>query len=202
MNTTAITTIANLKAHVGKETTIQGWMYNKRGNGKLYFLQLRDGSGTTQGVVVSADVDAKTAENAEKLTAESSVVVTGIVNKHPKQEDTYELGVTKIEIVQLVTEEYPISKKDHGIDFLLDERHLWLRSSKQWAIQRVRNTIINASFEYLNNNGFIKIDSPILTPNACEGTTELFEIDYFEMGKAYLSQSGQLYLEAAIFSVV
>ncbi|MCC7197808.1 asparagine--tRNA ligase [Candidatus Peregrinibacteria bacterium] len=195
------TTIAKLADHVGKEATIQGWMYNKRGNGKLYFLQLRDGSGTTQGVVVAAEVDKETAENAEKLTAESSVKVTGTVNKHPKQEGVYELQVTKIEIVQLCTEEYPIAKKDHGIDFLLDHRHLWLRSSRQWAIQRVRNTIINATFEYLNQEGFIKIDAPILTPNACEGTTELFEIDYFEENKAYLTQSGQLYIEAAIFSV-
>lgn len=196
-----LTTISNLKDHVGKEITIRGWMFNKRGNGKLYFLQLRDGSGITQGVVVTADVDPKTAENAEKLTAESSVKVTGMVNKHPKQEGVYELGVKSIEIVHLNTEEYPISKKDHGIDFLLDNRHLWLRSSKQWAIQRVRNTIINATFEYLNNSGFIKIDAPILTPNACEGTTELFEINYFDEGKAYLSQSGQLYIEAAIYSV-
>lgn len=196
-----ITTIAKLADHVGTEATIQGWMYNKRGNGKLFFLQLRDGSGTTQGVVVAAEVDPTTAENAEKLTAESSVKVTGMVNKHPKQEGVYELQVTNIEIVQLCTEEYPIAKKDHGIDFLLDRRHLWLRSSRQWAIQRVRNTIINATFEYLNKEGFIKIDAPILTPNACEGTTELFEIDYFEENKAYLTQSGQLYIEAAIFSV-
>jgi len=196
-----ITTIAKLKDHVGKEVTIRGWMFNKRGNGKLYFLQLRDGSGITQGVVVTADVDPKTAENAEKITMESSVKVTGTVNKHPKQEGVYELGVTNIEIVHLVKDEYPISKKDHGIDFLLDQRHLWLRSGKQWAIQRIRNTIINATYEYLNDSGFIKIDAPILTPNACEGTTELFDINYFDEGKAYLSQSGQLYLEAAIFSV-
>ncbi len=196
-----LTTISNLKDHVGKEVTIQGWMFNKRGNGKLYFLQLRDGSGMTQGVLEAAKVDPQTAENAEKLTAESSVRIAGIVKKHPKQEGVYELGVTKIDIVQLCTEEYPISKKDHGIDFLLDNRHLWLRSSKQWAIQRVRNEVINATYEYLNNNGYIKIDAPILTPNACEGTTELFDINYFDEGKAYLSQSGQLYLEAAIFSV-
>src|SRR5579883_2705380 len=111
-----LTTISNLKDHVGQEVTIQGWMFNKRGNGKLYFLQLRDGSGITQGVVEAAKVEPKTAENAEKLTMESSVRVSGIVNKHPKQEGVYELGVTKIEIVQLCNEEYPISKKDHGID--------------------------------------------------------------------------------------
>jgi len=196
-----ITTISKLKDHVGKEVTLRGWMYNKRGNGKLYFLQIRDGSGMTQGVVETAKVDPKTAENAEKLTMESSIEVTGTVNKHPKLENTYELQVNNIQIVHLNQNEYPISKKDHGIDFLLDHRHLWLRSNKQAAIQRVRNTIINAIYEYLNNEGYIKIDSPILTPNACEGTTELFEMDYFDLGKAYLSQSGQLYIEAAIFGV-
>lgn len=195
------TRISDLKDHVGKDVTIQGWMYNKRGSGKIYFLQLRDGSGSTQGVVAAADVNPKVMEIAEKLTSESSVKVTGTVSKHPKKEDVFELQVKDIEIIHLCEEEYPISKKEHGIEFLLDNRHLWLRSSKEWATQRIRNTLINATYEYLNNEGFIKIDSPILTPNACEGTTELFEINYFEMGKAYLSQSGQLYLEAAIFSL-
>ena len=176
-------------------------MFNKRGSGKIYFLQLRDGSGITQGVVEASSVDPETLAKAEKLTAESSLRVSGQVTKHPKLPDTYELHVKGIEIVHLNEEEYPIAKKDHGIDFLLDHRHLWLRSSKQWAIQRIRNTIINATYEYLNDNGFIKIDAPILTPNACEGTTELFEINYFDEGKAYLSQSGQLYIEAAIYSV-
>lgn len=196
-----ISTIADLKKHVGQEATIQGWMYNKRGSGKIYFLQLRDGYGTVQGVVEASSVSPETFAEAEKLTIESSVKVTGNVTRHPKLEHVYELQVTGIEIIQLVTEEYPIGKKDHGPDFLLDHRHLWLRSARQAAIQKIRNTIINATYEYLNNEGFIKIDSPILTPNACEGTTELFEMDYFELGKAYLSQSGQLYLEAAIFGV-
>jgi len=195
------TTISNFSDHVGSEVTIQGWMFNKRGSGKIYFLQLRDGSGITQGVVEASSVDPETLAKAEKLTAESSLRVSGQVTKHPKLPDTYELHVKGIEIVHLNEEEYPIAKKDHGIDFLLDHRHLWLRSSKQWAIQRIRNTIINATYEYLNDNGFIKIDAPILTPNACEGTTELFEINYFDEGKAYLSQSGQLYIEAAIYSV-
>lgn len=195
------TRIDQLAKHVGAEVTIQGWMFNKRGSGKIYFLQLRDGSGVVQGVVEASSVSAETLAAAEKLTMESSVKVSGLVTKHPKLADVYELQVKEIEIVQLVTEEYPISKKEHGIDFLLDNRHLWLRSSRQWAIQRVRNTIINATYEYLNSDGFIKIDSPILTPNACEGTTELFEMDYFDTGKAYLTQSGQLYIEAAIFSV-
>lgn len=196
-----ITTISQLKNFVDQEVTIQGWMFNKRGSGKIYFLQIRDGSGVMQAVVEASSVDAETLAKAEKLTMESSVKITGKVTKHPKLADTYELQVKNIEIVQLVTEEYPISKKDHGIDFLLDNRHLWLRSGKQAAIQRVRNTVINAIYEYLNNNGYTKIDSPILTPNACEGTTELFEMEYFDMGKAYLSQSGQLYIEAAIFSL-
>jgi asparaginyl-tRNA synthetase len=195
------TTISNLSDHVGQEATIQGWIFNKRGSGKIYFLQLRDGTGITQGVVEASGVSPETLEKAEKLTMESSLRVTGLITKHPKLENTYEIQVKDIDIVHLNTEEYPISKKDHGIDFLLDNRHLWLRSSKQWAIQRIRNTIINATYEYFNKNNFIKIDAPILTPNACEGTTELFEIEYFDLGKAYLSQSGQLYIEAAIFSV-
>lgn len=196
-----LTTISRLKDFVDQEVTVQGWMYNKRGSGKIYFLQLRDGSGVVQAIVEASSVEAETLAKAEKLTMESSLKVTGIVSKHPKLADTYELQVKNIEIVQLVSEEYPISKKDHGIDFLLDHRHLWLRSSKQAAIQRVRNTIINAIYEYLNTNGYNKIDAPILTPNACEGTTELFEMEYFDLGKAYLSQSGQLYIEAAIFSL-
>ncbi|MCK9186344.1 asparagine--tRNA ligase [Candidatus Gracilibacteria bacterium] len=193
--------IKDFKDHVGEEILIEGWMFNKRGSGKIYFLELRDGTDITQGIVVKSQVSEEIFAKAESLTMESSVKVTGVISKHPKLENTYELQVTDIDIVQLVKEDYPIAKKEHGVDFLLENRHLWLRSPKQRAIQRVRNTIINAIYEYLNNNNFIKIDSPILTPNACEGTTELFEMEYFDEGKAYLSQSGQLYLEAAIFSV-
>ncbi len=192
--------IKNAKEHVGQSVTISGWMYNRRGSGKIYFLQLRDGTGFMQGIVTENDGGKASMEIAEKLTMESSVKVTGKINQHPKKEDVFELVVESIEPVQICEEEYPISKKEHGPEFLLDNRHLWLRSKKQWAIQRVRNTVINATYEYLNDNDFIKIDSPILTPNACEGTTELFEIDYFEEDKAYLSQSGQLYIEAAIMS--
>ena len=193
--------ISDLKNHLNQEVTIRGWMYNKRGSGKIFFLQLRDGSGTVQAIAEASSVSPETLEAAEKLTMESSVKITGKVSAHPKQADTYELQITNIEIVHLVEEEYPIAKKEHGIDFLMDHRHLWLRSPKQWAIQRVRNTIINATYEFFNKENYIKIDSPILTPNACEGTTELFEMEYFDMGQAYLSQSGQLYIEAAIFSV-
>jgi len=192
--------ISDAKNHVDKEVTIQGWMYNRRGSGKIYFLQLRDGSGMMQGIVTPQESGEEAMAETEKLMMESSVRITGIITAHPKFDDVFELQVKQIEPLQIPTEEYPISKKDHGPDFLLDNRHLWLRSSKQWAIQRIRNTIINATYEYFNNNGFIKIDTPILTPNACEGTTELFEIEYFDEGNAYLAQSGQLYLEAAIMS--
>ncbi|PIZ76089.1 asparagine--tRNA ligase [Candidatus Peregrinibacteria bacterium CG_4_10_14_0_2_um_filter_38_24] len=193
--------IKDFKDHVGEEILIEGWMFNKRASGKIYFLELRDGTDITQGVVVKNDVSEEIFAKAESLTMESSVRITGVISKHPKFENTYELQVKDIDIVQLVKEDYPIAKKEHGVDFLLENRHLWLRSPKQRAIQVIRNTIINAIYEYLNKNNYIKIDAPILTPNACEGTTELFEMEYFDEGKAYLSQSGQLYIEAAIFSV-
>ena len=136
-------------------------------------------------------------EESKKVTIETSLKVIAQVSKHPKKEE-YELQVKDFEFYQ-IADEYPIGKKDHGVDFLLDNRHLWLRSSRQWAIQRVRDTLIQANYQFMKENNFIKIDSPILTPSACEGTTELFEIEYFDK-KAYLSQSGQLYLEAAIFA--
>ena len=196
-----IVTIHKIGEHVGEEVTIRGWMYNKRGSGKIHFLQLRDGTGMIQAIAVKGEVPDDVFKKGEELTMESTISVTGTVTKHPKHDDVFELQVKDIKILHLNDDEYPISKKEHGPDFLLNHRHLWLRSKKQWAIQRVRNVIINATYEYLNQNDFIKIDSPIFTPNACEGTTELFEVDYFDEGKAYLSQSGQLYLEAAIYSV-
>jgi asparaginyl-tRNA synthetase len=196
-----IVPIEIIKDYVGKEVTVRGWMYNMRSSGKIHFLQLRDGTGMIQAIVVKDNVPDEVFEKCNELTMESCVSVTGEVTKHPKYDDVFELQANDIEVHFLNNEEYPIAKKEHGVDFLLNNRHLWLRSSKQWAIQRVRNTIINATYEYLNSEGFIKIDAPILTPNACEGTTELFEIDFFDEGKAYLSQSGQLYIEAAIYSV-
>jgi len=195
------TFIKDLKDHVGDTIAIRGWVYNKRAGKNIHFLQLRDGTGVTQGIVYEPDVDKETAETAEKLTMESSLKATGKVTAHPKHEDVFELQINKIEIIHLAHEDYPITKKEHGTDFLLENRHLWLRSPKQKAIQVVRNTIINGIYEYLNSQNFIKIDSPIFTPNACEGTTSLFEVEYFDEGSAYLSQSGQLYIEAAIFSV-
>ncbi len=190
--------IKDISCFPQRDVTIKGWVYNQRSSGKIHFLQIRDGTGFVQAILSKADVADKIWEDAKKITLESSVVVSGTVTKHPKH-DIYELQVKKLKTLQ-IAEEFPIGKKEHGPDFLLDQRHLWLRSKKQWAIQRVRNTIINATYEWFTENNFIKIDSPILTPAACEGTTTLFEVDYFDLGKAYLSQSGQLYLEAAIMS--
>ena len=190
--------ISDISKHLDKQVTIKGWVYNLRSSGKIAFLQIRDGSGFVQAIVSHPDVSEKIWEDTKRITLETSVIVTGTITKHPRQE-VYELQLKDLNIVQ-ISEEYPIGKKEHGPDFLLDLRHLWLRSRKQWAIQRVRNAIINATYEWMGKNGFIKIDSPILTPAACEGTSTLFEVEYFDLGKAYLSQSGQLYLEAAIMS--
>lgn len=190
--------IKDISNSVDKTVIIKGWIYNLRSSGKVTFLQIRDGTGFVQAIVHKPSVSDEVWEKAQKITNETSAILSGKVTKHPKREE-YELQVDDIELVQ-IAEDYPIGKKEHGPDFLLDNRHLWLRSKKQWAMQRVRNTIINATYEWFNNNGFIKIDAPILTPAACEGTTTLFEIDYFDIGSAYLSQSGQLYIEAAIMS--
>ncbi len=189
--------IQDLKDYVGQEVEVSGWIANERSSGKIAFWQIRDGSGFAQAILNMEEISASKWAEAKKVTLESSVKIIAKVSKHPKKEE-YELQVEDFDFYQ-IAEEYPIGKKDHGIDFLLDNRHLWLRSSRQWAIQRVRNTLIQATYEFMAKNNFIKIDAPILTPSACEGTTELFAIDYFDT-TAYLSQSGQLYLEAAIFA--
>lgn len=189
--------VRELDKFVDQEVEVNAWIANFRSSGKIAFWQLRDGSGFTQAILAEADFDSTKWEEAKKATLETSVKIIARVAKHPKK-DEYELHVKDFEYYQ-IAEEYPIAKKDHGVDFLLDQRHLWLRSSKQWAIQRVRDTLIQANYQFMKENSFLKIDSPILTPNACEGTTELFELEYFDK-KAYLSQSGQLYLEAAIFA--
>ncbi len=182
----------DLKEHLDQEVKLQGWIYNFRSSGKIYFLQFRDGFGFIQAVCEANLVP-------EDLKMEASVTLVGKVSKHPKKEE-YELQVTELKVLQNPKEDYPISKKEHGPDFLLDQRHLWLRSSKQWAVLKVRDTIIHAIFDYFREHDFIKIDTPIFTPNACEGTTELFEVNYFDEDKAYLAQTGQLYLEAAVMS--
>ena len=188
---------SELVKHEGQEVTLKGWVANLRSSGKIWFLEFRDGAGFVQVIVDAAEVDKDSLKTMEVLTIESSAIIIGTVAKHPKK-DEYEIKAKSVKLVA-PSPEYPIGKKEHGPDFLLDNRHLWLRSSRQWAIQRIRNTIINTIYSHLNANGFIKIDAPILTPTSCEGTTTLFSIDYFGE-PAYLTQSGQLYIEAAIFS--
>ena len=182
------------KDYVGQTVTIGAWVANKRSSGKIAFLQLRDGKAYFQGIVVKADVSEETFELAKGLTQESSVFVTGVVQEDTRSKLGYELLVKDIELIG-ESHEYPITPKEHGTDFLMDHRHLWLRSTKQHAIMEIRNAIIYASYEFFDKNGFIKFDSPILSGNAAEDSTELFETDYFG-DPAYLTQSGQLYLEA------
>ncbi len=194
--------IEDLKDYVGKEVELRGWLYNSRFSGKLIFLIIRDGSGFCQCVVSLSDVGDEIFEKAKKLTLESSFIVRGLVREEKRAIGGYEMLVKNIEIVQL-TQDYPIGPKEHGIEFLMENRHLWIRSRKQWAIQRIRNELIKGVRDFFYERKFILFDSPILTPSACEGTTTLFDIDYFGE-KAYLSQSGQLYNEigAAAFGKV
>jgi len=191
--------IEDIAAHVDETVTLKGWLYAKTGKGKLQFLQLRDGSGIVQCVLFKNDVSEELFEAAKGLTQESSLVVSGVVRadaRAPGSPGGFELGVTDLQIIQ-IAEEYPITPKEHGVDFLLDRRHLWVRSSSQWAILRVRATIMRAIREWLDSNGFIEMTTPILTPAAGEGTSTLFEADYFGT-PSYLAQTGQLYNEANI----
>ncbi len=188
--------IKDLPSHVEETVVIRGWLYNLRSSGKIHFLQLRDGSGTVQGVMVKQEVSEALFAEAKGLWLEASVEVTGTVRKDERAPSGVELSVTDLRVFQNPSEEYPIGKKDHGIDFLLDHRHLWLRSSRQQAIMRIRDRVIRSAREYLQENGFLLIDSPIISGAAGEGVSGLFEIDYFE-SKAYLAQTGQLYAEAA-----
>jgi len=195
-----IVKISDLKNHIGGEVEIKGWLYNFRSSGKIAFLQLRDGSGFVQAVASKDDLPAGDWEVIEKSGQESSVKVSGKVVEHPKHKGIFELQATSYKL-QANSLDYPIAKKEHGPDFLMENRHLWVRSNKQWAVLRIRDAVITAVNDYLHQEGFIKTDSPIFTPNACEGTTTLFSVPYFDLGEAYLSQSGQLYLEALIMSV-
>ncbi|KKP70221.1 asparagine--tRNA ligase [candidate division CPR3 bacterium GWF2_35_18] len=191
--------LSQIKNFVGEQIELKGWIYNFRSSGSIIFLQFRDGTGVIQGVIIKKEVSEETFLKAKGVGLETSVILTGKVKAEPRSSSGYELLVTKIEIIQIPKEDYPISKKEHGPDFLLDNRHLWLRSQRQWAIQKIRDQLIHGIYDFYRTEGFTKIDTPIFTPNACEGTTTLFEVPYFEE-KAYLSQSGQLYLEAAIAS--
>ncbi len=195
----AKTYISEVSKHEGKEVTIRGWLYNKRSSGKLWFLLVRDGSGIIQSVVSKSDVSEASFLACEQATQESSIIVTGKVAEDKRAPGGYELQVKEIQIIHLA-EEYPITPKEHGTPFLMDHRHLWLRSSRQSAILRIRHEIIKACRDFFDNRGFVLVDAPIFTPAACEGTTTLFETDYFG-SKAYLTQSGQLYMEAAALAL-
>ncbi|MCW5897047.1 MAG: asparagine--tRNA ligase [Bacteroidetes bacterium] len=192
--------IEDLSKYVGEEVTLQGWLYNKRSSGKIKFPILRDGTGIVQGVVVKSAVSEEVFNNVDQLTQESSFVMKGKVRKEERAPGGYELDVTDIQIIS-IAHDYPITPKEHGVEFLMDRRHIWLRSNRQHAILRVRHQIIKAIREFFDNRGFTLVDSPIFTPAACEGTSTLFETDYFDLGKAYLTQSGQLYAEASAMAL-
>ena len=188
-------TINELGQYEDKDVELKGWVYNTRSIGKVWFIIFRDGTGFLQGVVVKNEVADETFKLEQLLNQEDSVIINGKVRKEPRSPGGYELSVKEINVVNHVVDEYPITPKNHGTDFLMSNRHLWLRSKRQNAIMRIRHQIVKAIRDFFDNNGFILIDSPIFTANAVEGTTTLFEVDYFEKS-AYLTQSGQLYQEA------
>ncbi|MFD1360535.1 asparagine--tRNA ligase [Lentibacillus salinarum] len=189
------TTISQVPTYEGQEVTIGAWLANKRSSGKIAFLQLRDGTGFIQGVVAKSGVPDDTFQLAKNLNQESSVYITGTIAADSRSPFGYEMQVTAIELIQ-EAHDYPITPKEHGTEFLMDHRHLWLRSSRQHAVMKIRNEIIRATYQFFNDNDYVKIDPPILTGSSAEGTTELFHTKYFDED-AYLSQSGQLYMEAA-----
>lgn len=193
-------TVIDLPAYTGQEVTIRGWLYNKRSSGKVRFLILRDGTGLVQGVMVKNRIPEEDFAAYDRLTQESSLLVCGVVRAEPRAPGGYELDLTAVKPVQ-VAEPYPIAPKEHGIDFLLQHRHLWLRSPRQQAILRVRDEISRACRDFFAQRRFVLVDTPIFTPTACEGTTTLFPVDYFGERTAYLTQSGQLYLEAAAMAL-
>jgi len=197
-----LTTIAEIGQHDGQSVTIRGWLYNLRESGKLLFPQFRDGSGIIQGVVPKNAVTPEVFEAIKTLTQESSVIVEGKVRADKRAPGGYELDVAHVQVVQRVPESdpYPITPKEHGTDFLMEHRHLWVRSQRQAAILRVRAEIIKAARDFFDERGFTLTDPPIITPAACEGTTTLFPVDYFEE-QAYLTQSGQLYVEATAMAL-
>lgn len=191
---TPVVSVGRIAEHDGKKVTLKGWVYNKRSSKKLHFIQLRDGSGTIQCVVFKGDVSEELFSAAEALTQETSLTITGEVRKDERSAIGFELGVTEIQVLA-PSVDFPITPKEHGTAFLMDNRHLWLRSAKQHAIQKVRNEVVMAIRQFFYDRDFNLLDAPIFTPNACEGTSNLFETDYFDR-KAYLTQSGQLYGEA------
>jgi asparaginyl-tRNA synthetase len=188
--------ISDIKNYEGKEVEIKGWLYNKRSSGSIKFLIIRDGTGFIQTTLLKSEIKEELFNKIDTINYESSIKITGLVREEKRAPSGYEILIKNVEIISLAEDNYPISLKEHGIEFLMDYRHLWLRSPRQNAILRIRAEIIKSIRNFLDQNGFILIDSPILTPAACEGTTTLFETDYFGE-KAYLTQSGQLYNEAS-----
>jgi asparaginyl-tRNA synthetase len=189
------TYISDLSKHAGKEVTLKGWLYNLRSSGKILFPQLRDGTGIVQCVVLKNSVTPEVWESLKALGQESALIVRGQVREDARAPGGYEIDVVEATVLQ-TAQDYPISLKEHGTEFLMDHRHLWLRSKRQHAILKVRHTVVKAVRDFLDQDGFTLCDAPIFTPAACEGTTTLFEVDYFDGEKAYLTQSGQLYNEA------
>src|SRR3984885_15431454 len=199
---TPLATIATIGRHEGQTVTLRGWLYNLRESGKLLFPIFRDGTGTIQGIVPKAAVAAEVFDRIKGLTQESSVIVTGKVRADSRAPSGFELDVENLDVVQQVAGEtpFPISLKEHGVDFLMEHRHLWIRTPRQSAILRVRAEIIKAARDFFDERGFTLTDPPILTPAACEGTSTLFPVDYFDE-QAYLTQSGQLYIEATALAL-
>lgn len=196
----ASTTIARIADHVGETVTLRGWLHSRRSSGRIHFLTVRDGTGLLQAVMSRKAVGEETFEQADHLGQETSIVVTGAVREDARAPGGYELDVAALDVVGH-SSDYPITPKEHGVDYLLDRRHLWIRSRRQAAILRVRHEVINAIRDYLNSQGFVLTDTPIFTPAACEGTTTLFPVQYFDDRTAYLTQSGQLYVEATAMAL-
>jgi asparaginyl-tRNA synthetase len=195
--------VQDISSYVGQQVAVQGWVYSRTDKGKLCFLLVRDGTGFAQCVAFKGDLPADLFEIVMRLPQESSIVVTGKVREDPRAPGIpggFEIGISDLKVVQLAASDYPMALKDHGVDFALDHRHLWIRMPSQWAILRVRVRVMSAVRQYLDGHGFFNLDTPILTPAAAEGTTTLFETPYFDEGLAYLAQTGQLYNEANIFA--
>ncbi len=193
--------VADVSRHEGAEVTLHGWLHGRRSSGKLHFLQLRDGTGTIQCVVFKGNVSPEVFQEADHLPQETSLAVTGTVKKDARSPLGFELDVKGLAVFARPAREFPIGHKEHGVAFLMEQRHLWLRSQRQQAILRVRHTVEKAIRDFFDGRGFTLVDAPIFTPSACEGTSTLFEVPYFDLGKAYLTQSGQLYMEAAAMAL-
>jgi asparaginyl-tRNA synthetase len=197
---TMIIPVAQCRNHLEEEITVRGWLVHKRSSGRVRFLVLRDGSGILQAVLIKNKVKPEVFEDFDQLTQESAVALTGVLHDDPRAPGGVELELSDLTIFQ-ISQEYPLSPKEHGIAFLMEHRHLWLRTARPQAIMKVRHEVSKAIRDFLDGHGFIELDAPILTPAACEGTSTLFSTDYFDQGKAYLSQSGQLYMEAGAMAL-